>query len=276
MISIGKYNTLRIERFAPPGLYLEDEEGEEVLLPNRWITEDMKVDDELEVFIYKDSEDRIIATTEKPYILRDEFGYLEVKQVTPIGAFLGWGLDKDLLVPFKEQRAKMREGGRYLVYLYLDVETWRLSASAKIQKYLETEDIELEEGEEVDLLICERTDLGVKVIINNLYQGLLYGNELFKEVRMGDKTTGYVKTIREDGKIDVALEKQGYKSVEPNAQKILDILAQNEGYLGLHDKSDPEKIKYQLGMSKKLFKKAIGSLYKEKRIVIEEEGIRLV
>lgn len=276
MISIGKYNTLRIERFAPPGLYLEDEEGEEVLLPNRWITEDMKVDDELEVFIYKDSEDRIIATTEKPYILRDEFGYLEVKQVTPIGAFLGWGLDKDLLVPFKEQRAKMREGGRYLVYLYLDVETWRLSASAKIQKYLETEDIELEEGEEVDLLICERTDLGVKVIINNLYQGLLYGNELFKEVRMGDKTTGYVKTIREDGKIDVALEKQGYKSVEPNAQKILDILAQNEGYLGLHDKSDPEKIKYQLGMSKKLFKKAIGSLYKEKRIVIEEKGIRLV
>ncbi|MEQ8715009.1 MAG: S1-like domain-containing RNA-binding protein [Cyclobacteriaceae bacterium] len=276
MIAIGKYNTLRIERFAPPGLYLEDEEGEEVLLPNRWITDEMKADDELEVFIYKDSEDRIIATTEKPYIFRDEFGYLEVKQVTPIGAFLGWGLDKDLLVPFKEQRAKMREGGRYLVYLYLDVETWRLSASAKIQKYIETEDIELEEGEEVDLLICERTDLGVKVIINNLYHGLLYNNEIFKEVRTGDKTTGYVKTIREDGKIDVALEKQGYKSVEPNAQRILDLLSQNEGFLPLHDKSDPEKIKYQLGMSKKLFKKAIGALYKDKRIVIEEKGIRLV
>ncbi|MEQ9299767.1 MAG: S1-like domain-containing RNA-binding protein [Cyclobacteriaceae bacterium] len=275
MIAIGKYNTLRIERFAPPGLYLEDEDGEEVLLPNRWITDDMKADDKLEVFIYKDSEDRIIATTENPYILRDEFGYLEVKQVTPIGAFLDWGLDKDLLVPFKEQRAKMRESGRYLVYLYLDVETWRLSASAKIQKYIEIEDIDLEEGEEVDLLICERTELGVKVIINNRYQGLLYNNELFKEVRTGDKTTGYVKTIREDGKIDVALEKQGYKSVEPNAQRILDLLAQNEGYLPLHDKSDPEKIKYQLGMSKKLFKKAIGSLYRDKKVVIEEEGIRL-
>ncbi len=276
MIAIGKFNTLRIERFAPPGLYLEDEEGTEVLLPNRWITEDMKIDDELEVFIYRDSEDRMIATTLRPHILRDEFGYLQVKQVNQVGAFLDWGLEKDLLVPFKEQRAKMREGGRYLVHLYLDVESWRLSASAKIQKYLETETIELEVGEEVEVLICERTDLGVKVIVNHLYQGLLYNSELFKEVRMGDKTIGYVKAIRDDGKIDVALEKQGYKSVEPNAQKILDLLTQNEGFLALHDKSDPEKVKYQLGMSKKLFKKAIGSLYKEKKIVIEEEGIRLV
>ncbi|MEM8893683.1 MAG: S1-like domain-containing RNA-binding protein [Bacteroidota bacterium] len=276
MIAIGKYNTLRIERFAPPGLYLEDEEGSEVLLPNRWVTDEMKVDDELEVFIYRDSEDRMIATTLKPYILRDEFGYLQVKQVNQIGAFLDWGLEKDLLVPFKEQRAKMREGGRYLVHLYLDIESWRLSASAKIQKYLETENIELGVGEEVELLVCERTELGVKVIINHLYQGLLYSNELFKEVRMGDKTSGYVKAIREDGKIDVSLEKQGYKSIEPNAQKILDLLQQNEGFLPLHDKSDPEKIKYQLGMSKKLFKKAIGALYKDKKIVLVAKGIRLI
>jgi len=277
MIYLGEYNSLKIVRQTDNGVYLTDEEGSgEVLLPNKFVPETWDVGDELQVFIFKDSEDRITATTDKPLIKLNEFACLKVRDVNEYGAFLNWGLDKDLLVPFKEQPGKMIPGNWYIVYLYLDEQTDRLAASARYQKFFQKQLIRLKAGEEVDLLIDDQTELGYNVIINNRYRGLIYQNEIFEKLRRGDRRKGYVKLVRDDGKIDVSLEITGYAKVEPNGQKILARLKANQGYLRLTDKSDPSDIAGFLEMSKKTFKKAIGTLYKQRLIRLEEDGIYLV
>ena len=272
----GVFNLLSAKRRTLNGYYLIDDENVEVLLPNKYVPTGMKPGDEISVFIFKDSEDRLTATTIEPYILLNEFAVLEVVDVNPVGAFLDWGLEKDLLVPYSEQASKMAVGKSYPVYLYLDDKTQRLVATSKTNKRLEKEEITVKVGEEVDLLVCNSTDIGINVIINDIHEGLLYDNELFQAVTPGDRVTGFIKNIRPDNKIDVSLQKQGYSNVEPNAEKILMGLKDNNGFLNLTDKSDPIIILAKLEMSKKTFKKAIGSLYKQKLIKIENDGIYLV
>jgi len=276
MLFLGKYNDLTIERLTSVGFYLSEPEGEEVLLPKKYITEDMQVGDTLRVFVYKDSEDRPIATTETPALLRNEFGYLEVRDVNEYGAFLDWGLEKDLFVPFSEQVVKMKKGEKHIVFLFLDRRTDRLLATAKWRQNLSNERLLIKEGDEVDLLVAERTDLGYNMIINNFHIGLLYMNEVFKKITVGDRLKGYVKLIREDNKIDLTLEKIGYERIGQQAQIVLDLLKKQGGFLPLTDKTSPEVIRHQLEMSKKDFKKAIGGLYKQGVITLEETGIRLV
>jgi len=275
MIQAGIFNLLTAKRIAPPGMYLVDDEDTEVLLPNKYIPEDMLIDDEINVFIFYDSEDRMTATTVKPKIELHQFAGLTVKDVTPFGAFMDWGLEKDLLVPFSEQDRRMQRGSTYLIYLYFDETTERLVGTSRVHKQLERDNVDLKQGEEVDLLLGDATDLGIKVVVNNKYDGLLYHGEIFKTLQLGERRKGYVKTVRDDGKIDVSLEKQGYQNVEPNAQKILDKLKANGGFLPLHDKSSPDMIQTHLEMSKKTFKKAIGALYREKVIRLEGKGIHL-
>ncbi len=277
MISIGEINHLSAVRRTDNGVYLTDEDRSgEVLLPNKYVPEDIAEGDVLEVFIFNDSEDRITATTATPKIKLHEFACLQVRDVTPVGAFLDWGLEKDLLVPFKEQPGRMKKGGWYMVFLYLDGETDRLVASGRYQKFLQKENITVKPGEEVNLIIDDPTDLGVNVIINHRFRGLIYQNELFQKIRRGDRLTGFIKNVREDGKIDVTLQKPGYAHVEPNAEKILAELKANQGYLRLTDKSDPDDIAEVLEMSKKTFKKAVGALYKQRLIRLEKDGIYLV
>ncbi len=275
-MELGKYNTLTIVRHTSVGFFLEDENGDDVLLPVKWVPEGAKEGDEVEVFIYLDSEERPIATTMKPKAIVGEFAFLKAKQVTSIGAFMDWGLEKDLFVPFIEQEGRMQEGQWYIVYVYVDKMTDRITGSAKIESFVEKRDIMLKPDQEVKLLIGKQTPLGYNVIVDNQYMGLIYENEIFKNVTTGDRTTGYVKNIREDDKIDIILQKPGYAAVEPNAQKILDILKSHDGYLDLNDKSDPDEISRRLEMSKKTFKKAIGGLFRQKLIVIEDDGVRLV
>ncbi|WP_435354711.1 CvfB family protein [Emticicia sp. SJ17W-69] len=276
MLHLGIKNTLRILRGTTVGMFLGDEEGNDVLLPKKYVPEDAIVGDDIEVFIYKDSEDRIIATTLEPKIQLNEFACLQVRAVTGIGAFLDWGLEKDLFVPFREQNKKMEEGKWYVVYLYLDEETDRLVASCKINRYFEKENIDLAIGQEVDLLVFEETDMGMNVIINGKYKGLIYENQIFQRIKIGTQTKGYIKNIREDKRIDVSLQKQGYENVEPNAERILEKLKANNGFLDITDKSDANYVMYQLEMSKKTFKKAIGALYRQRIIRLEDDGIYLV
>lgn len=277
MFEIGKINKLKVLRLTPPGMYLGSEVNDDVvLLPNRHIPEGLNVDDYAEVFIYTDSEDRLIATSQIPKIKLNEIAGLEVKDVNQVGAFLDWGLDKDLLVPYKEQYKKMMKGEKYLVYLYFDEYSNRLAATSKIDRFLNNEEVNLSIGDKVDLWIGDYTDLGVNVVVNGLFKGLIYKNELFKKVKRGDKTIGFIKDIRDDGKIDVSLQQQGYESIDPAATEILEKLKQNKGFLNLNDNSDPDTIKHKLQMSKKTFKKAIGALFKQRLISIEEDGIHLV
>jgi predicted RNA-binding protein (virulence factor B family) len=277
MIEIGKHNILTALRLTPPGMFLGDKEGEEVvLLPNKYIPAGLEVDQEIEVFIYRDSEDRIIATTLEPKIKLNEIACLEVKEVNDHGAFLDWGLEKDLMVPYREQLRKMRAGEKYLVYLYVDEDTNRLAATSKIDRFLEWDELTVNIGDEVDLLVGDSTDLGMNVIINGIHKGLIYRNEIFKKVHTGDKIKGYIKDIREDNKIDVSLQVQGFRNIEPSAEFILEKLKANKGFLKLNDTSDPDDIMHKLQMSKKTFKKAIGTLFKQRMISIEEDGIHLL
>lgn len=272
----GEFNTLSAKRRTLNGYYLIDEENNEVLLPNKYVPSGMVVGDEISVFVYKDSEDRLIATDIVPKIMLNEFAVLEVIDVNPVGAFMDWGLEKDLLVPFSEQVQRMKPGSSYPIYLNMDEKTDRLVGSGKIDRYLEKDDITVENEQEVDLLICNPTELGINVIINNIHRGLLYDNELFQAVSPGERLKGFIKNVRPDNKIDVSLQKQGYANVEPNSEKILQKLKGNDGFLNLTDKSDPVIILARLEMSKKVFKKAIGSLYKQKLIKLEKDGIYLV
>ncbi len=277
MLQIGSYNTLRVVKEVDFGIYLDGgEEFGEILMPTRYVPEGTEVDSEIEVFIYNDSEDRLIATTEHPYAEVGEFKFLKVKAVNQTGAFLDWGLMKDLLVPFREQRSKMIEGGTYLVYVYLDDESNRIAASAKLNKYLDNVMPAYDEGDEVSLLIAEKTDLGYKAIIKNTHWGMIYENEVFTPLEIGAYVKGYVKKIREDDRIDVTLQKEGYEQVDAISKGILEKLTEAGGFLAVSDKSAAEMVYHMFGISKKNFKKAIGSLYKKKIITIDKEGIRLV
>lgn len=276
MIELGKINTLKVVKEVDFGLYLDGGEAGEILLPTRYIDKGTEVDHFIDVFIYSDSEDRLIATNEKPYAQVGEFAFLKCVQTTEFGAFLDWGLMKDLLVPFSEQTTDMVEDVRYFVYVYVDEETDRIVASAKISKFLDNVPAEYEEGEEVDLIIGTRTDLGVKVIVNGEHSALLYHNEVFTELRPGQEVKGYIKKIREDEKLDVTLQKEGYEHVLGIAGDILRKMEKSGGFIEATDKSSPEVIKHMFGISKKVFKKAIGSLYKDRMITIESNGIRLV
>jgi len=272
-MQLGKINNLTIDRNTSPGLFLVDEEDNDVLLPGKYIPKTFEIGDKLDVFVYLDNEERIIATTLKPYMELHDFAWLQVNQVTRHGAFLNMGIEKDLFVPFKEQARPMQEGKSYLVYMHLDEKTDRLVGTSKINKFLSNDELTVALFDEVDLIVSHMTDIGVNVIINKKHKGLVYEDQVFKDLRVGDKLKGVIKKIRQDNKIDVSLQQIGYKSIEPNAQRILTELGDNEGFLGLTDKSNPEIIKQILQMSKKNFKKAIGSLYKQRLITIEQDGI---
>lgn len=276
MIRFGDYNDLLIERETPQGLYLKAQNGEEeVLLPWKFVPNGWKIGDEIEVFAYKDHKHRPIATSQEAAITLHKFAYLPVKATSDHGAFLDWGLEKDLFVPFREQGKKLEVGKSYLVYLYVDKQTERLVASSKPRRFLSKQKPEFEANEEVDLVFWEVTDLGIRVIVNHQYEGMIYKNELFQRIRLGDTAKGYIKKVRDDDKLDISLQPHGYQQTDQSVIKILKLLQQSEGYLALHDKSDPEEIKAQLQMSKKSFKKAIGALYKQKKIRIESDGVYL-
>lgn len=276
MIEIGVYHTLSILRDTEPGLFLGDEDGNEVLLPNRYVPKTFELGDNLEVFVYLDNEERPVATTDKPYITKGDFALLRCNQVTKYGAFLDWGLVKQLFCPFKEQVFKMKEGNWYLVRCYEDEETNRLVASSRTNKFLDNSELTVSKFEEVDLIISHPSDKGMNVIVNKKHLGLVYNDDIFKELSIGDRVKGVVKKVRQDNKLDISLGQIGYKSIEPNADQVLKELKDSGGYLSLSDKSSPEEIKDLLQMSKKNFKKAIGTLYKQRLIDIKPDGIYLV
>ncbi len=276
MIAIGEFNTLEILRHTSVGLFLGDEEDNDVLLPNKYVPESYEIGEKLTVFCYLDYDERPIATNLEPDIIVNEFQLLKVIEVNQFGAFLDWGLEKHLLVPFREQRSKMQEGQWYVVFCYLDEKSDRLVASNKLDKFLSNEELSVRVREEVELVVTRQTDLGWEVIINNQHKGLVYFNEVFKEIAVGDRVAGCIKMIRPDHKIDVSLQPLGEKILEPAANKIYETLQAEGGFLPLHDKSDPEAIKEELQMSKKTFKKGIGTLYKNRKIKIEKDGIHLI
>ncbi|MFI8605833.1 S1 RNA-binding domain-containing protein [Cellulophaga baltica] len=276
MIELGNYNTLEILRDTSVGLFLGDDEGNDVLLPNKYVPEIYEIGDKLTVFCYLDFDERPVVTSLTPYIFRNTFKLLKVVEVNNIGAFLDWGLEKHLLVPFREQRERMQEGQWYVVYCYLDEKSFRLVASNKLDKFLDNEELTVEVNEEVDLIVTRQNDLGWDVIINNKHKGLVYSDQVFKKVAVGDAIKGYIKHIRPDNKIDVNLKPIGYESIEPAANVIYARLQKEGGYLNLHDKSSPDEITAKLQMSKKVFKKSIGTLYKDRKITIKPDGIYLL
>ena len=276
MLEIGKINSLRILKKVNFGLYLDGGESGEILMPLRYVPQDCHVDDTIDAFIYNDSEDRLIATTEIPLAQVGDFACLKVLSVNQYGTFLDWGLSKDLLVPFREQKMTMEEGKWYIVYVYLDEETKRIAATSKIEKHFNKEKPDYTVGQEVNLLIWTQTDIGYKAIINNEFQGILYANEIFQKLERGQKLTGYIKKIRDDGKIDLTLSKPGLEKIDDLSQRIIALLNENHGFLAVSDKSSAEDIYELFKESKKSFKKSIGILYKQRLIIIEDEGIRLV
>ena len=276
MTEIGKINHLEVVKEVDFGIYLDGGDLGEILMPKRYIPEGTMPGDTIETFIYLDSEDRLVATTEKPLAMVDEFALLEVVSVTQVGAFLNWGLPKDLFVPFREQRQPMEEGKKYLVFVYLDTNTKRIAASSKIEQYLDNIPVDYDLDEEVDLIIVNETDLGYNAIIDNSHFGILYKNEVFQPLNPGDRVQGYIKKIRTDGKIDLRLEKIGYEKITTFVDRIIVELQKNNGFLPLTDKSSPEEIYKTFKISKKNFKAAIGALYKKRFIALEENGIRLL
>ena len=276
MVEIGRVNTLEVVRETDNGLYLDGRELGEILMPKKFITEEVRKLGWADVLVYTDSEDRLVATTEKPFAMVGDFAFLKVVSVSRFGAFLDWGLPKDLLVPFREQKADMVEGRSYLVCLFVDVLTKRIAASAKIDKFLDNTPPEYEPGDKVQLLIAEETDLGYKAIVNNEHWGMLYKNQIYQPLSQGLKITGYINKVRDDEKIDLLLEKPGYEKVDAISQKILDELKHNRGFMAVSDNTSPEMINALFGISKKNFKKAIGSLYKKRMITFDSDGIRLV
>lgn len=272
----GKINKLKAAREERQGWYLVDEAGEEVLLPGKYAPKNFRAGDELEVFVHTDSEDRPVATTQRPKVMLHEFAWLQVSDVNKFGAFMDWGLEKDLFVPFARQAKKMEVGRWYLIYLYLDELSGRLTGASKLNPFWQNQDCKLEPGDQVKILIGKRTDLGFQVVINQKYQGLLYHSEIHSPLYSGSFHTGYIKVVRPDHKIDVSLQPPGHLKIEPNAELLLNKLKKGGGFLPLTDKSAPEDIAAVLGVSKKAFKQALGNLYKKKQVRIEDEGIFLV
>ncbi|KSA14262.1 CvfB family protein [Maribacter dokdonensis] len=275
MIELGRINNLEILRDTSVGLFLGDEDGNDVLLPNKYVPTGYEIGQKIKVFCYLDYDERPVATTLEPDIMLGEFRLLQVAEVNEFGAFMEWGLEKHLLVPFREQRVKMKEGQWYVVHCYLDERSGRLVASNKLDKFLSNDTVDLKEWEQVDLVVTRQTDLGWEVIVNERHKGLVYFNEVFKPINIGDVIPGCVKTIRKDNKLDISLQPLGAKVLEPAAKKIYEVLVENGGFLGLHDKSAPEEIRDVFQMSKKTFKKGLGTLYKDRKIKIESDGITL-
>lgn len=276
MAEIGKINHLEVVKEVDFGIYLDGGDLGEILMPKRYVPEGTMPGDHLDAFIYLDSEDRLVATTEKPLAMVEEFALLEVVSVTPVGAFLNWGLPKDLFVPFREQRQPMEEGKKYLVYVYLDTNSKRIAASSKIEHYLDNIPVDYDIDEDVDLIIVNETDLGYNAIIDNSHLGVIFKNEVFQTLNPGDKVQGFIKKIRTDGKIDLCLQKAGYEKISSFVDRIIAELQKNKGFLPLTDKSSPEEIYQTFKISKKNFKAAIGALYKKRFIELEENGIRLL
>lgn len=272
-IELGVLNTLKVNRVAEPGIYLSSLDEEEVLLPNCYVTSSMQIGSQIEVFIYTDSEDRIVATTLKPYAMKDDFVCLEVIDMAKFGAFLDMGLPKDLLVPKNKQKSTFQVGNRKVVKIIEDEKTRRLVGSEKF--VLEKNPTNLEKNDEVDILLYVKTPLGFKVIVNNKYEGLIYHNEIFEKVNVGDRKKGYVKNLREDGKLDISLQKIGAKKQSDNSDKILEVLEKNAGEVEFTYKSDAEDIKEKFSMSKKAFKAALTKLIEEQKITLSNDSIKL-
>lgn len=276
MIKVGEYNKLTAARMLDHGWYLTDDVENSVLLPMKWVPLSLEEGVEIEVFIYRDSEDRLIATTMTPLLLAGQFAKVQVKDVTKIGAFVEMGVEKDLLVPFAEQVKDLDVGDECVIHMFVDNVTDRLTGSTKIEKFLKTFDIPYEEGEKVNALVYKYTDIGFKVIIENEYLGMIYHNQIFDPIRVGDSLEVYVNKLREDGKIDLLIQKPGHLSIGDSTENVLQYLKDNDGFTPINDKTAPEVIYDIFKMSKKQYKKAIGGLYKKKLIKITEEGIFLI
>lgn len=274
-IELGKFNTLKVVKEVDFGMYLDGGEEGEILLPSRYVPEGCRPGEELAVFVYLDNEERLVATTLTPLVQVGQFACLEVAWVNQYGAFLHWGLMKDLFVPFREQKMKMQVGKRYVVHAHLDDESFRIVASAKVDRYLSKEKAPYEPGREVDILVWQKTDLGFKAIIENRYGGLLYESELFQPLQTGMRLKAYVKQVREDGKIDLTLQKPGHGKVEDFSARLLDYIREQGGRTALQDKTPAEEIYEIFGVSKKTFKKAVGDLYKKHLILLHADGIEL-
>ncbi len=273
-IEIGKFNELKVLKEVDFGVYLDGGEGEEILLPSRYVPENCQVGDELKVFIYLDNEERLVATTLTPLAQVGQFAYLEVAWVNQFGAFMNWGLMKDLFVPFREQKMKMQIGKKYMVHVHVDEESYRIMASAKVEHFLSKEYPEYTSGEEVDILVWQKTDLGYKVIVDNKFSGLLYDNEVFRSLETGIHLKAYIKQVREDGKIDLTLQKEGMEKVNDFSGILLQYIKDNGGRIPFGDKTPAELIYDTFKVSKKTFKKAVGDLYKKRLIILEENSIR--
>ena len=275
-ILLGNYNQLKIVKEVDFGLYLDGGDEGEILLPKRYVPKQYNIGDEIEVFLYLDQEERLVATTEKPLAKAGDFAFLECSWVNEYGAFLNWGLMKDLFCPFREQKRRMEIGSSYIVYVTVDEESYRIMASAKVEKFLCKDVPPYKPGDEVDIMIWQKTDLGFKAIIDNAYAGLLYRDQIFKHIQTGDRMKAYVTCVRPDGKIDLALQPTGRKQTLDFSETLLLYLQRNGGYCNLGDKSDAEEIKARFEVSKKVYKKAVGDLYRRRLITIADNGIRLV
>lgn len=276
MADVGKMNKLEVLRKAEHGLYLGGEDHEDILLPNAYVPESCEIGDEIDVFVYRDSEDRIIATTLEPLAKVNEFAGMKVVASTQVGAFLDWGLAKDLLVPFQEQSERMVPGRSYVVYVFLDEDSDRVIATTKFNRYLSQEHPDLEDGQEVDLLIHRKTPLGFQVIVNGTWKGMLYENEVFQALHSGQQIKGFVKQVRPDGKIDLILQKIGIKHIDPLSGKILDYIKAEGGKMDITDKSPAEVIYAKFGVSKRAFKQALGKLYKRRIVTIDSSEVKLI
>lgn len=276
MASIGKVQTLRVVELSKYGAYVDGEELGNILLPNRYVPENTEIDTKIEVFVYRDSEDRLVATTETPAAQVDDIALLKVVSLSTVGAFMDWGLQKDLLVPYREQQQDMEVGKSYFVKVYLDDASKRIVGSCKLHKFLNLTPVEYEEGQQVEALVTHWNEIGYQAVVNGEHRGMLYKNETYQMLRSGRIYTAYVKKIREDEKLDLSLTPIGYAKIDSISQEVLDILKDHNGYLAINDKSSPEQIKLIFGISKKNFKKSIGALYKQRIIQIEEDGIRLL
>lgn len=277
MIQLGKRNDMKVLRMVDFGAYLDAGDIGEILLPSRYVPEGCKVGDEVNVFVYLDSEERLVATTQKSLVEVNHFACLEVKWVNEHGAFLDWGLMKDLFCPFKEQKQKMQVGYKYVVYAYIDAVTYRIVASAKLEKFISNERPPYSKGDEVDIIVCQKTDLGFKVIVDEKFYGMLFDKDVFKPLRKGDRMKAYIKQVRPDDKIDVVLQNEsGRELVEGFAERLLqELFASEGGCLPYHDKTDADEIYKAFGVSKKTFKRAVGDLYKRNLITLTEGGIEL-
>jgi len=276
MVAIGKRNKLEVVKLVDFGVYLDGDQYDDILLPKRYVPKDTELGDVLDVFIYLDSEDKLIATTLTPKVMLNELARLKVVSVTSAGAFLDWGLPKDLFVPFSEQQQTMEEGRPYMVYVFMDEETERLAGSSKLNRYIGKGAHSLQRGDKVELVVTQRTDLGYVAAIDNTQWGVLFHSELFRPLRIGQKISGYIKRVRDDGKIDLSLQKIGYDKVDDLSKKIINVLRAEGGFLALSDKSPASAIYEKFGVSKNAFKMTIGTLYKQRKIVIKREGISLV